>query len=35
MSVIAVGVLPLLAFGVLGPLIAGVYLAIKLNRRAD
>jgi hypothetical protein len=31
---LALGAIPLFAFGVLGPLIAGVYLAVRLNRRA-
>lgn len=33
MSVLVVLLLPLLLLGFLGPVIAGVYLAVRLNRR--
>lgn len=33
-SVFALVVVPVLVLGALGPAVAGVYLAVKLNRRA-
>jgi hypothetical protein len=34
MAFISLGLLPLIALGLFGPVIAGIYLMVRLNRRS-